>query len=237
MKFPHRGLFILGCASVLISAASAQTVLYGNLNATINGYTGVGPLFNSFSTGSAALNLTDVKVVMESNHSIGGTFTVGLYADNSTYPGNLLATLGTLNDSTLATVPGGTYDLAVSPGIALTANTRYWIGMVASGGGTISSSWATTNSSNGTGNIGNEYSCQLAESNRPTSLTPKPHGASVVLQCTSNTVDPFIMQVTATASTSSAAAAPALSFTGITVLGLLLAASAVLFLRRSNAVS
>jgi hypothetical protein len=237
MKFPYRGLFILGCASILISAASAQTVLYGNLNATINGYTGVGPVFNSFSTGSAALNLTDVKVVMESNHSIGGTFSVGLYADNSTYPGNLISTLGSLNDSTLATVPGGTYDFTVNPGIALTANTRYWIGMVASGGGTISSSWATTNSSNGTGNIGNEYSCQLAENNRLTSVGPQPHGAAVSLQCTSNTVDPFIMQVTASAPAVATAQAPALSFTGITVLAILLAASAVIFLRRSNAIS
>jgi hypothetical protein len=184
------------------------------------------------------LLLTDVKAWLELGHSATGSFTVALYADNNTFPGNQLLVVGTLNDTSIATLPGQVYDFPVSPGFALTPNTRYWIGMTQSGSPTTSTNWAFTGSTSGAGNIANEYNCSLQEQNRLTSTTTprsvRPHGEALVLTCQSNVTDPYLMQVTASPSTPTAAAVPTLSFTGVTMLTLLLAASAVLFLRRSS---
>jgi len=234
---------MLGCVALLASGANAQTVLYGNLSDHINGYTGIGPLYNSFSTGSAALLLTDVKVWVELTRSgTTGSFTVALYADNNTFPGTQLATIGSMNDTSIATSPGQVYDFPVSPGVALTPNTRYWIGMTQSGATATSTGWAFTGSTAGTGNIANEFSCDLEETSAETSTinrrSLRAHGGPEALTCNPNGT-PDLMQVTASPSTTPppAATVPTLSFTGVTVLGLLLAASAVLFLRRSGTIA
>jgi hypothetical protein len=148
--------------------------------------------------------------------------TVGLYADSSSFPGAQVI-------GTLSVGAQGIYDFPVNPGISLNPNTRYWIGV--SGLGNSVAGWASTGSTAGTGNIANEFYCYSSVVSRPTAIpgSPPARGACVSLGRDSNgaTVDPFLMTVTA----GSAAAAPALSFTGITVLALLLAASAASFLR------
>ena len=238
----RRLLLMLGCVALLASGAHAQTVLYGNLSDQINGYTGIGPLYNSFSTGSAALLLTDVKVWVELTRSgTTGSFTIALYADNNIFPGTQLATIGSMNDTSISMSPGQVYDFPVSPGVALTPNTRYWIGMTQSGATTTSTAWAFTGSTAGTGNIANEFSCDLEETSRETSTinrrSLRAHGGTEVLTCNPNGT-PDLMQVTASPSTTPpAATVPTLSFTGATVLALLLAASAVLFLRRSASIA
>jgi hypothetical protein len=230
---------MLGGAALMAFTANAQTVLYGNLNATIGTYFQVsskGPLYNSFSTGTAGLLLTDVKVYLDLADSPIGTVTVGLFSDSSIFPGSQIKVLATINDSSVVS-NGGVFDIPVNPGIALAANTRYWIGMTASGSAI---QWASTFTTTGTGNIANEYNCSAVISGgggQTGSTSPRsarPHGTISTTACFSNVNDPFLMQVTAGAAPASAAAVPALSFYGMTLLTLLLAASAVIFMRRAH---
>jgi len=228
MHSARRFLLILGCVLLAAAAANAQTVVFGNLNSQIKGYFPIGPIYASFSTGSGAVNLTDVQLKLESLDGMPNGFSVGLYADSSTTPGNLIQTLGSMQDSAISG-SGATYDFPVSPGIALAPNTRYWIGL-ASGTGSATG-WALTGSTAGTGAIASEFYCiELPDEEQPTARhAARPRG--IPDGCFPNTQDPFVMQVTVS---TAAASAPALSFTGITLLSLLLAASAGIFLRRSQ---
>ena len=70
-----------------------------------------------------------------------GSVTVQLVSDNNTSPGAVLATLGTLDD-TDATFSLTPYDFPVSPGIALAANTRYWIELSTSNSSSILWGWS-----------------------------------------------------------------------------------------------
>jgi hypothetical protein len=225
--------FLLG-ASLLASAAHGQTVLYGNLNATIGSYyyvgLGQGPLYNSFSTGATSLNLTDLKIVIQGISS-NATFTAALFSNNvNNTPGLQIQALGTLSDSNDPSTATAV-DIPVSPSVKLAANTRYWIGL--STASDSDTQWATTQSTAGTGNISNEYSCVYEQTgNQPTAVTgPKPRGYQLV--CSSNATDPFLMQVTAS-STTPTVSAPALSFPAMVTLSILLAASAAMLLRRSG---
>jgi hypothetical protein len=140
----------------------------------------LGPLYVSFSTGASAVNLTDVmallanpaaaaaikagvpsvgksapgrrrlapKLLAAINPSSGTV--VGLFSDNSTGPGTLIQTIGTLPDSSLP--PAGTsalIDFPVSPSVTLSANTRYWIGFFSASGSPARLDW--TEDTSGTG--------------------------------------------------------------------------------------
>jgi hypothetical protein len=229
-------LWILTGAMVLASAANAQVVLYGNLYATVAAFDGVnsnGPLYNSFSTGSSPVTLTDVKLQLDLIDTGGiGTISVGLYADSSTTPGSLLQALGTLSDSSLTLNVGGTFDFPVSPGFALAANTRYWIGL--STANNSLSGWATTTSTaesgGGTDNIFNEWTCQTS-GGQPALGRPRSPGSAfrVGLTCQPNGTDPFLMQIGGTIQ--NPASVPTLSTWGMLGLALLLMASAAFLIR------
>jgi len=229
MHSARRFLLILGCVALICSAANAQTVVFGNLNAPLKGYLGIGPLYASFSTGSSATALTDVQLNLEFLDGDGAGFSVGLYADSNTTPGNLIQTIGSMTDSSISD-SGATYNFPVSPGIALAANTRYWIGLSSDSGS--NTGWEVTGSSAGTGAIASEFYCVEIPQPQPRHASrPQPRG--IPNGCYPNTTDPFVMQVTVTPQTSTPSA-PALSFTGIMLLSLLLAASAATFLRRTQ---
>jgi hypothetical protein len=241
---------MLSATALPASAASAQTALYGNLppNTDPSAYnylqvSSQGPLYSSFLSSSSAV-LTDVKVYLTlADSPAGGSVAVGLFGDSTTCstgpahcPGTLIQQIGTVSDSQVTAA--GAYDIPVNPGISLSANTRYWIGMNSS---SSEIEWALTGSLAGTGDIANEYYCYYQSNVGLTAVPgrPQPRTASYWLTCQYNStpyefeeiVDPFVMQVSGSPNTS---AAPTLSLTGILVLTLLLAASAVLFLRRSR---
>jgi len=229
MRFSRRILLILVSIGLVASAASAQTVLYNNLSSPIDYYYPIGPIYNSFSTGSTGLVLSDVKLNLEFLDGAPTGFSVGLYADSSATPGTLIQSLGSMSDSAISG-NGAVYDFPVSPGVSLAANTRYWIGLTTSNGS--NTGWATTDSTSGTGVLGAWTCFDYVLTSATTRPTAKPRGFPV--GCFQNTAGSFIMEVTATAP--AAATAPALSFSGMLVLTLLLAASAALFLRRSSPV-
>jgi hypothetical protein len=117
---------VFGVAGFCGSASAA--ILYDNLGATSDGADSVvswGPIADSFSTGSESFLLGDVKLLLSGDSTSTGTITVDLRSDNSTSPGAVIATIGTLSDSLLST-SASVFDFPVTP-ITLTANTRYWI--------------------------------------------------------------------------------------------------------------
>jgi hypothetical protein len=125
-------------------ATASAAVLFDNLGAPLYGNSLIYPAYaSSFSTGSSGFLLEDVKLVLSAYTDYGrlpsgGTNTVSLLSDNPpppsshgqqtylAYPGAVLATIGTFSDSVLGSSPT-VFDFPVTPGVNLTANTRYWI--------------------------------------------------------------------------------------------------------------
>src|SRR5580693_2903879 len=137
-------MVLLGCAA---SAAGSATVLFNNLSDTPNSNNGIygngagtdGSVYQSFSNGGTGLLLDDLKLDLEGAITPTGSFTIGLYSDLSTRPNTLLLSIATVNDSSLTTSPA-VYDFSVA-NYSLSANTRYWIGLV---GTSASSHWEGT---------------------------------------------------------------------------------------------
>jgi hypothetical protein len=209
----------------LATALNAQTVLYDNLGASNDAYysvAGSGPLSNSFSTGATSVVLSDLKLFLDLGDEGSGGVTVTLSSDSNNTPGAQIRVLGTIQDTSVVS-EGAAVDLPVNPGVTLSPNTRYWITL--SSNQQTSIQWVATDST----------SVKQLPTKRPAS--PTAHGQPLSLGCFSNSVavDPFLMQVNAS-QVSVPVSAPDLSFTGMTLLTLLLAASAAVFLRRSYSI-
>lgn len=133
--------------AVLAIRPAAATPIYNNLNSASNGADptssdgGIGPLADSFSTGSSGYSLASVGLkLLDSTPNDGYTVTVALYSDNATSPDALLYSIGSIDDSALSTSLADYYFNLASP-YALAANTRYWI-EVSSGSGNATWSWS-----------------------------------------------------------------------------------------------
>lgn len=171
------------CAGAALVCASG-VILYDETNAATAGSDSIatfGPLYESFSTGPSGGSLSDVLVKLTKNSGMqtagirGGAHaqgnrdagrvnrpaipanfgtTVALYSDNSTSPGGLLLTIGSVADSSLPASGYANFDLPVSPAYTLSPNTRYWIGFSSNGGGLAGLAW--TNDTSGIGSA-NEF--------------------------------------------------------------------------------
>ncbi len=147
-------LLTLICAAAWMPLFADTTVLYNALGGTTAGddsITTYGPLYESFSTGSSPVALTDVMArlgagVLGSSASIS----VALYSDAGRRPGTLLVKIGTLADSLLPTLPSNAnFDFPVNPPFQLNASTRYWIGFSSVNQSAASLAW--TEDTSGTG--------------------------------------------------------------------------------------
>lgn len=152
---------LLLCAGLALGAIgglanASTTTLYNNLGATSSGTDPVasfGPLHDSFLTGSSALVLSDINLLLLGDSSDGGSLNVSLYADSVFTPGAFIATLGTILDSSLTTTLS-VIDLAgLSAG--LNANTRYWIGLSTAASSTA---WSWSTDTSGVGVAGERLS-------------------------------------------------------------------------------
>jgi hypothetical protein len=125
---------LLAFTAPLSNRATAAT-LYNNLSATSNGAdpaSGSGPLYDSFSTGASAFNLSNFDLLIRaSNPNDGGDFNVSVRADNATSPGATIFTSGDFLDSSLSNLPSP-IGFSFAP-LALAANTRYWIELSSTG--------------------------------------------------------------------------------------------------------
>ena len=151
------GLYITG------SAVANADVVYDNLAATTGGADSVannGPLAASFSTGATDFTVNDVKLLLAGNPTTTGNIQVNIYSDTGTYPNLFVATVGGLYDSNLAPTSSLTsasvYDFNLGSGFTLTANTRYWLGVIPDAAYATSIAWAWATDTSGTG-AANEY--------------------------------------------------------------------------------
>lgn len=97
-----------------------------------------------------------MKVSLTYFGTIGdGSTHVELFSDNSTAPGTLLRTIGTLADTSL-TNSLTIYDFTLSTPYELAANTRYWIALVADPTNGSVAAWSSSDSAAGTG-VSGEY--------------------------------------------------------------------------------
>jgi hypothetical protein len=126
------------------------TDLSDNLSATSAGIetaTGQYELTSSFTTGSSASTLTSVTLLLD--QITAGSATVKIYSDGGLQPGSLVGTL-TSPASYSATLAKTTF---TSSGISLSANSTYWVVLVANSG-SFGWSWTTTDTGSGTGFVG-----------------------------------------------------------------------------------
>jgi hypothetical protein len=134
------------------SRASALT-LFDNTSFVTGGdglISQVNPIGDSFSTGDVAVDLTDFGAVLSLQGTATGSTTFSLYSDNSETPGTLIATVGTITDTSL-TSSSADY-LFSGLDIALAADTRYWILATATG----NAAWWSAADGSGTG-TSNEF--------------------------------------------------------------------------------
>lgn len=138
-------------------------VLYNNIGAqayfadhiTDTGAQAFGPLYASFSTGGYASMLTDLQLRLGvDDPADGGSVTVSLLSNAGLHPGGLLASLGTVLDSTLSSAQSSVIDIPIGTPIALAADTRYWIQLSSDN---TSATWAYSFDLSGTGVAGEYY--------------------------------------------------------------------------------
>ena len=154
-----RFLRLVCLAGALASALTADTIIYNNTGEASAGADGVnfaGPLYDSF-TSDAAGQITDLQLMLNGDDTSSGTVEVGLYADNSISPGQLIAPLGSVYDSGLSDTPT-VYDIALTSYPLLTADTLYWIGLY---GTTTTADWSYGNDDSGTGVASDYFANQI----------------------------------------------------------------------------
>jgi hypothetical protein len=139
---------------VLLSTFSlhAEVVVFDDTqNAPGGGLSLFSGAYGSFTSDGDSGQLMSLILGLNGNPRKGVTEeTIALYADNSTSPGSLLATLATVLDT--AFPASGLYNVALNSNPNLDPNTRYWIGIT---GGSSVAGWQTT-ADTGTG-VANEY--------------------------------------------------------------------------------
>ena len=170
---------LLCLAAALVCALDADTIIYGNMSESSAGADGVdfvGPLYDSFTAGAAG-QISDLQLILsgDGDDTSSGAVQVGLYADSSTAPGELIAVLGTVNDTAVSSMPAA-YDVTLIASPLLAPDTRYWIGL----SGTTAAEWYYDYDDAGIGVANEFFSNQIG--------------------MFSNSYDPYQMSVTESAS-------------------------------------
>lgn len=151
-------LQLLLLAGALASALTADTIVYDNIDQSSAGADSVdfvGPLDDSFTSGAAG-QITDLQLMLSGDQTSSGSVDVGLYGDNSTTPGELIAVLGIVYDSALSDTPA-IYDIALTAFPLLTDDTLYWVGL----SGTTTAAWAYDYDESGIGVADEFFSNQI----------------------------------------------------------------------------
>jgi hypothetical protein len=129
------GLAIAGFLALAAIGPARAGVIFTNLTDNSIGSRGLASTaqYQSFSNLTMGMFLTDVQLRLSGNNMDSHAFSVDLYADSSTSPATLLDHIGSMSDSALTTSCACVYDFPIAA-FALSANTRYWIGLSTSNG-------------------------------------------------------------------------------------------------------
>jgi hypothetical protein len=145
-------LFLVVLSVSALAGFANAGVLYDNLGTPAESWDSVltvGPLADSFSTGASSFNLVTVTIRLTSRAAGSGSTTVYLLDDASTAPGSPIGTIGTVADSAVAL--SGYTDVSFVTSYSLTANTRYWVRLVADPTAGSGIGWAYSEDITGTG--------------------------------------------------------------------------------------
>jgi hypothetical protein len=184
MKF----LYLLCLAGAFASTLNADTIIYDNIgesNAGADGVDFAGPLHYSLTSVTAGQE-TDLQPILSGVDTSSDAVDVGVYADNSTTSGELMAVFGDVDDSLLSDTPD-VYDITLTAFPLLTDDTLYWFGL----SGTTSVEWHYNYDMNGIGIAEKHFANQTeAYSNYydpyqisvkgGVSVTPEPSGTLLV---------------------------------------------------------
>lgn len=145
-------LFLALMAATQVRAST----IYNNIGSSTmdeDPVSSLGPLADSFSTGSSGFSLEQVAVdLLATTPADGGSLSVLLLSDSSTSPGPVLDAIGALDDASLSTSLAD-YTLTLATPYTLAPDTRYWIELSSS---TSSAEWAWSVDSTAQG-VAGEY--------------------------------------------------------------------------------
>jgi len=186
---------VFGLAAILASALHAG-IIYDNTAGAVGGEDRViafGPLYDSFTSAADVEQITNLVLILtDEGLPPIGTLDIGLYANITTgispfnAPGALIASLGTLSDTSLTSSPAE-YDISLTANPTLAPSTRYWIGL----SGSTEAYWTWSTDITGVGVAGEFFSnkngtypntdgpYQMALTTTAPATTPEP--ASVLL--------------------------------------------------------
>jgi hypothetical protein len=136
------------CLGLFGTIEARAVTLYDNLSAATNDVdfvSEVGPLYDSFSTGSSTDNLNVTVLIAALNPNDGGTFQISLLTDNppgpgSAQPGSLISTSAAFGDNLLSSTSLTPFSVSFAS-LSLNAATRYWIELESTG--SVAWAWST----------------------------------------------------------------------------------------------
>jgi MYXO-CTERM domain-containing protein len=150
--------FRMACGMILLamSLEAESIVIYDNTQQISVGEDSIqdlGPLYDSFSTGTDSGELTKLTLLLQGDNTSAGFTSVDLYADSgSDTAGSFITNLGVTQDSNLSSSGGPiVVTLAVDPD--LRAFTRYWIGLT---GSNTTGEWFWTTDADGATGVNGE---------------------------------------------------------------------------------
>ncbi len=205
-------------ASVLFSTGAPIGGDYINAESFTSGVNN-GPLADSFSTGAGGFTLGQVDLNLGAGTGTG-TVSVALYSDNSTFPGAVLASLGSIAESSIVGATG-VYSFSAFTPISLAANTRYWIELTstdtsASPGASAMWNYAVddTGTDAGSTNLSGEYFVN-SNTSAASNVGTYPNGSE------SDTNGPYVMTLSSLSTSPTSAPEPAtLGILGIGMAGI-----------------
>jgi hypothetical protein len=181
------------CFGGIALPARAVTILADNTGNPTSGSDAVSGdvlLAADFSTDSSAWTLASATLVLQMSST--GTAALDLYSDNSGIPGTLIGALS--SPATYSSSPAATTFNA--SGIALAANTSYWL-VLSAASGSFDWSWTADNTGSGSGYLGDSayfdgsywyqtagiypYQVSIAADPAAAAATPDPSSISLLM--------------------------------------------------------
>lgn len=218
MRFATRALAAGAIFLGLVGGARA-TVVYDNTginSSTPDPLTGSdAPIYASFTTGAAALDLAHVELVLNGGTVSSSTLVVTVYTDSSG-TGNVTAlsplnptptgpnlktgvVVGTAPDSAISASTATIYDFQVASGtMSLAANTTYWVGVTDTGG---SASWDYSTGGGATTPVGSAPYTVSDVTDTPSAE----YSDTTTYGVLNNSINPYMMCVSGNASSDTTA--------------------------------